>query len=135
MLPSFDAYCHLLADLPQQFPHIQQSTLSAHTIGALTAEVEGQITFHNGYVLDVWELLDLAKHTIYHYSYELRRADETIWWYDPQEHPNDPTLAATHPHHKHVPPDIKHHRIPAPGISFTEPNLPALIREIAALPA
>jgi hypothetical protein len=43
---------------------------------------------------------------------------------------NDPTLAATHPHHKHVPPDIKHNRIPAPGLSFTLPNLPVLIDEI-----
>jgi hypothetical protein len=44
--------------------------------------------------------------------------------------PNDPTLASTHPHHKHIPPDIKHHRIPAPGLSFTQPNLPFLIEEI-----
>lgn len=32
--------------------------------------------------------------------------------------------------HKHVPPDIKHHRIPAPGISFEQPNLPFLIEEL-----
>lgn len=133
MLPPFDAYCHLLAELPQQFPHIRQSTLAAYTIGALTAEVEGQITFSGNYVLDVWELLDLSRHIIYRYSYELRRADATIWWYDSQEHPDDPTLAPTHPHHKHVPPDIKHRRIPAPELSFTEPNLPFLIREIEAL--
>jgi hypothetical protein len=25
---------------------------------------------------------------------------------------------------------MKHHRIPAPGLSFTDPNLPALIAEI-----
>ena len=34
------------------------------------------------------------------------------------------------PHHKHVPPDIKHHRVPAPDLSFTRPNLPFLIKEI-----
>jgi hypothetical protein len=45
-------------------------------------------------------------------------------------HPTDPTLASTHPHHKHIPPDIKHHRIPAPDLSFTVPNLPLLIHEI-----
>jgi hypothetical protein len=39
-------------------------------------------------------------------------------------------LASAHPHHKHVPPDIKRHRIPAPGLSFTRPNLPFLIEEI-----
>ncbi len=36
----------------------------------------------------------------------------------------------THPHHKHIPPDIKHNRVPAPGLSFTQPNLPFLIEEI-----
>jgi hypothetical protein len=39
-------------------------------------------------------------------------------------------VKSTHPHHKHVPPNIKHNRIPAPEMSFTRPNLPALIREI-----
>ena len=37
---------------------------------------------------------------------------------------------STDPHHKRIPPDIKHHRIPAPGLNFTEPNLPFLIREM-----
>jgi hypothetical protein len=45
----------------------------------------------------------------------------------------DPALAATDPHHKHIPPDIKHHRIPAPDLSLTTPNLPFLIREIEQL--
>jgi len=39
-------------------------------------------------------------------------------------------LASTHPHHKHIPPDIKHNRIPAPELSFTQPNLPFLMQEI-----
>jgi hypothetical protein len=47
-----------------------------------------------------------------------------------QPHPNNPTLASTDPHHKHVPPDIKHHRIPAPGLSLMSPNLSFLIHEI-----
>jgi hypothetical protein len=47
-------------------------------------------------------------------------------------HPDIPDLQITHPHHKHIPPDIKHHRIPAAGLSFTEPNLPPLIAEIEA---
>lgn len=42
----------------------------------------------------------------------------------------DSTLAPTHPHHKHAPPDIKHNRVLAPGLSFTEANLPFLIEEI-----
>jgi len=55
---------------------------------------------------------------------------EKLYWYDSWPHPNDPTLAATFPHHKHIPPNIKHHRIPAPKLSFTRPNLPVLIAEI-----
>jgi hypothetical protein len=35
--------------------------------------------------------------------------------------------------HKHIPPDIKHHRVPAPEMSFTRSNLPLLLREIEAL--
>jgi hypothetical protein len=42
-------------------------------------------------------------------------------------------LQSTHPHHKHIPPDIKHHRIPAAEMSFVKPNLPALIREIESI--
>jgi hypothetical protein len=55
--------------------------------------------------------------------------------YDSQPHPMDRTLSSTDPHHKHVPPDIKHHRVPAHGLSFTSPNLPFLIREIETTPA
>ncbi len=45
---------------------------------------------------------------------------------------NNP-LQSTHPHHKHIPPDLKHHRVPAPDMSFVQPNLPVLIREIEVL--
>ena len=64
------------------------------------------------------------------YSYEIYRAGEKLAWYDPFEHPHIPELASTYPHHKHVLPDIKHHRISALGISFEQPNLPTLIEEI-----
>ena len=133
MLPSFEDYCTQIARLPDQFPAIVSSTLTAYTIGPFAAEVEGQLTFAGGYVLTVWELLDLDSRTIHSYSYELDRAGERVWWYDPTGHPNDPTLAATHPHHQHVSPDIKHHRIPAPELTFTRPNLPFLIQEIEHL--
>jgi hypothetical protein len=39
-------------------------------------------------------------------------------------------LASTHPHHKHIPPDLKSNRVPAPEMSFVRPNLPHLIAEI-----
>jgi hypothetical protein len=59
-----------------------------------------------------------------------RRVGEKFCWYDSQPHPGDPLLVSTHPHHKHIPPDIKHHRIPAPEMSFMRPNLPLVISEI-----
>lgn len=40
------------------------------------------------------------------------------------------SLVSTHPHHKHIHPDIKHNRIPAPNLTFTGPNLPFLIEEV-----
>ncbi len=133
MLPPFADYCQLLADLPQRFSHIRTSTLQAYTIGKSIAEVEGQVVFADGYVLSVWELLDLSTRSICKYSYELDRHGERIWWYDPMAHPENPALQSTLPHHKHVPPDIKHNRIPAPDLSFTRPNLPFLITEVELL--
>jgi len=47
--------------------------------------------------------------------------------------PTSPPWPPTDPHHKHVPPDIKHRRIPAPELSFTRPNLPVLIEEVEQL--
>ena len=136
MLPDFESYAQFIATLPEQFLSIRSSTLIIYTVGPFVAEVEGQLNFVDGYTLDVWELLDLSSRTIRTYSYTLDRLDERIWWYDSQSHPNDPTLAATDPHHKHVHPNIKHNRIPAPEISFTQPNLPFLIHEVEeALPA
>jgi hypothetical protein len=80
--------------------------------------VREQITFESGR----GEILD--------YGYEVWQGIQLLYWYDSQPHPNNPALASTHPHHKHVPPDIKHNRIPAPGLSFLKPNLPFLIVEI-----
>jgi hypothetical protein len=133
VLPTFEDYCAQIARLPDQSSSIDSSTLTVYTIGPFAAEVEGQLTVSGGYVLSVWELLDLDSRTIRSYSYELDRAGERVWWYDPTGHPDDPALAATHPHHKHVSPNIKHHRVPAPEISFTRPNLPFLIRQVEQL--
>jgi hypothetical protein len=79
------------------------------------------------------EELDFEAGLITAYGYEVCRGEEKLYWYDDFPHPHDPTLAGTHPHHKHIPPDIKHNRIPAPNMSFTQPNLPALIREVEEL--
>lgn len=129
-LPDFQTYSELLYALPEQYPQIQQSTLVVATIGRTLAKVEGQITFQQDRLLDVWELIDLELGRIRNYSYEIYQAGEKIAWYDPFEHPHIPELASTYPHHKHVQPNLKHNRIPAPGISFEQPNLPKLIEEI-----
>lgn len=76
---------------------------------------------------------DLTDGEIFDYSYAVFRGDEKIRWYDPQPHPENPALASTFPHHRHEPPDIKHNRKPAPGISFHAPNLPTLIKDCEEL--
>jgi hypothetical protein len=106
----------------------------------------------NAILLCVYELLNFQQGRIEAYRYKVSQCHipfiehplpeseeycrasyagkEKLYWYDSWPHPNDPSLALTHPHHKHIPPDIKHHRVPAPGLSFTRPNLPFLIEEI-----
>jgi len=79
------------------------------------------------------EELDFEAQLITSYGYEFYRGTERLCWYDDFPHPQDPTLAATFPHHQHVPPDIRHNRIPASEMSFTAPNLPFLVGKLAEL--
>jgi len=129
-IPNFQTYGALIYTLQERYPSIQHSTLVLASIGPTLAKLEGQVTFTGNVMLDVWELVDFAAGRIRSYSYEIYQVGEKIAWYDPFEHPHIPALASTHPHHKHILPDIKHHRVPAPGISFEHPNLPILIQEI-----
>ena len=121
--------------LPQQFPRILRSTLTVARRGRQFAELTGELLFPGGHRLVVYERLawDAGSLTIEGYSYEVWCGAEKLYWYDSQPHPADPTLASTSPHHKHVPPNIKHHRISAPGLSFTAPNLPFLIHEVETM--
>ncbi len=130
MLPDIEAYEHLVYTLPQTFPSIRRSTLIVIRRGPTIAEVTGEVEFDQGIILGVWEDLNFARGVIQAYSYWVEREGERLYWYDSQPHPNDPSLASTFPHHKHIPPNIKRHRVPAPGLSFDQPNLPFLIREI-----
>ena len=129
-LPDFQTYSEIVYSLQARYASIQRSTLVLATIGSTLAKLEGQETFEGDVVLDVWELVDFETRRIRNYSYEIYQAGEKIAWYDPFEHPHLPELASTYPHHKHIPPDIKRHRVPAPEINFEQPNLPALIEEI-----
>jgi uncharacterized protein DUF6516 len=79
------------------------------------------------------EELDFDAARIASYGYEIYRGAERLFWYDDFPHPQDLSLASTFPHHKHIPPDIRHNRVPAPNMSFIRPNLALVIEEIAAL--
>jgi uncharacterized protein DUF6516 len=128
-------YEEFVYTLKQRFHLVQGSTLIVIPRGKRMAIVQGEIAFAHGYRITFKERLsfDEGPVVIEDYGYELWRYMDKIAWYDAQPHIDDATLASTHPHHKHILPDIKHHRIPAPDMSFTQPNLPALIREIGEL--
>jgi hypothetical protein len=118
--------------LQHSFPQIVHSTLVVARRGRLFAELSGELILASGHRLVVYERLtwDTGPLRLEGYSYEVWHGSEKLYWYDSQPHPGDPMLASTDPHHKHVPPDVKHHRIPAPDMSFTPPNLTFLIQEI-----
>jgi hypothetical protein len=128
-------YEFFLYTISDQFPLIQRSTLTFVRRGTALARVAGELYFSHSIRLVVRERI------LYHrlplvidwYGYEVWLAEDKLYWYDSQPHPDEPSLQSTHPHHKHVPPDLKHNRIPAPDMSFTQPNLPKLIREVERL--
>ena len=128
-LPDYELFVYALQD---SHASILVSTLTVIRQASDVATVEGELFFPGGVRLQVLEVVrfDLTPPQLARYGYEVWRGNEKLYWYDSQAHPNDPTLASTDPHHKHVPPDIKHHRIPAPHLSFDRPNLPFLIEEI-----
>jgi Family of unknown function (DUF6516) len=124
-----------LYTLTEQFPVIRRSTLTFVRRGASLARVAGELYFDNDIHLVIRErvLYDRLPAIIDSYGYEVWQREEKLYWYDSQPHPGQPPLQSTHPHHKHIPPDLKHNRVPAPEMSFSQPNLPALIQEITTL--
>ncbi len=131
MLPSLADYELLVYSLPSLYSSIRRSTLVVIRRAPAFAELAGVVEFENDITLTIWEDLNFARNVIQGYSYAVDRRRERLYWYDPQPHPNDPSLSSTFPHHKHVPSNIKRHRVPAPDVSFERPNLPFLIEEIA----
>jgi len=110
---------------------VHRSTVTFVRRGASLARVAGELYFADDIRLVIRERLvyDRMPVMIDSYGYEVWKGEEKLYWYDSQPHPGEPSLQSTHPHHKHVPPDLKHNRLPAPQMSFTQPNLPALIQE------
>ena len=126
--PSQAEYEFLVYDLPRTHPDVVSSSLHLYTTSRGTAVVRGNVRLRNGLELRVTEVVDFVAGRITDYSYTLFDGQERVRWNDPQPHPGIPELASTFPHHYHALPDIKHNRHPAPEISFTEPNLPTVIR-------
>ncbi|MEZ4709812.1 MAG: DUF6516 family protein [Caldilineaceae bacterium] len=146
------AYEAFIYNLPQAYPSIRRSTLVYIPSGELFGRLEGMLFFDQNVVLCVQEFLNFELGVIEGYGYEVSHphityervalltpseyckasfpSKEKLYWYDSFPHPHVQSLASTHPHHKHIHPGIKHNRIPAPGLSFTVPNLPFLINEI-----
>lgn len=115
-------YEQSIYSIRQAFPVIKMSTLAVARRSAKMVIMRGDLAFDRNLRLIVWERITLEDESLHTeiYGYEVWRDDIKLYWYDAQPHP----------HHKHVPPDIKHNRIPAPDLSFTQPNLPFLIAEI-----
>jgi hypothetical protein len=131
-LKSLTDYSRFVAELLHRST-VERSTVAVWSDSPYTGIAEGEVLFSSGIRLRLREELDFDAGLITSYGYEVYRGAERLYWYDDFPHPQDPSLASTFPHHEHVPPDIKHNRVPAPGMSFTRANLPRLIREIEEL--
>jgi hypothetical protein len=123
-------YESFIYQLTHLYPSIKHSTITLYQIDKWTAVVKGELLFDKNITLRVREIIDFNQEVIQAYSYEVYRNDDKLYWYDSVPHPFIPEISITQPHHKHVPPDIKHHRIPAMELSFEKPNIPFLISEI-----
>jgi hypothetical protein len=129
LLKSLNSYSEFVSELLSR-PNIESSTVSVWSDSPYTGIAEGEVLFANGLRLRMREEIDFEAGLIISYGYEVYRGEERLYWYDDFPHPNDPTLTVSFPHHKHIPPDIKHNRVPASNMSFVQPNLPAIIEEI-----
>jgi hypothetical protein len=129
-LDDLASYSGFVYGLPERHSIVTGSTLTLAPIGATLGKLEGRIECQGGIHLEVWELVDFDAHSIRTYSYEVYRDAEKVCWYDPWEHPEIPALAATFPHHKHVLPNLREHRVPAPGIGFRSPNLDIVLEDV-----
>lgn len=128
----YELYLYTIKDL---FHFIQHSTLTFIRRGSSLARVSGELHFAHKIRLVIRERItfDRLPAVIDYYGYEVWQGDKKLYWYDSQPHPGDLDLQSTHPHHKHIPPNIKHNRIPAPEMRFSQPNLTNLIYEIKSL--
>jgi hypothetical protein len=133
MIGSTSEFESYVTGIEQKYREIKVSKLVFENLGNTLGMLSGEIEFDNEIKLNVSERIDFSDDTIASYRYEVHQGRDILYWYDPQPHPDDPSIAITFPHHKHIHPDIKHHRVPAPGLEFNHnmiTNLPFLIEEI-----
>jgi hypothetical protein len=131
-LDSLGRYSRYIAEIITH-PIIENSTLTVWSTSKYTGIAEGEIFIVNSYRVRIREEIDFEAELITSYGYEVYKENQKIYWYDDFPNPNDDSLASTYPHHKHIPPNIKRNRIPAPGINFSEPNLEFILNEIENL--
>lgn len=130
LLGDIAGYSAFVYTLRERHSIVTGSNLTLVLIGATLAKLEGRIECQGGIHLEVWELIDFAERRLRTYSYEVYRAGEKICWYDAWPHPEIPALAATFPHHKHLPPGLRDTRVCAPGIGFESPNLDVVLADV-----
>jgi len=131
-LKSLSNYSRFVSEVFDRYD-VEKTTVIVWSNSPYTGTAEGEVFFKDGIRLRMREELDFDAELITSYGYEVYKDEVRLYWYDDFPHPNDASLASTFPHHKHVPPDIKRNRIPAPSIGFSYPNLPFLLQEIEEL--
>lgn len=92
-----DDYELFIYTLTEQFPIVRYSPVTFVRRGASLARVAGEIHFEFGIRLAIRERIVIAPLPVVidAYGYEARRAEERLFWYDPQPHPGD-LLLQTH---------------------------------------
>lgn len=133
MFNSYDDYVAFLATLLDRFVYIQTMEFKVYLTSVTEGYSEGTMRFSHELVLSFNEHIDFAAKRLFKYGYVAYQRGVKLFYYDPQPHPNDPSLASNFPHHKHIHPDLKHHRIPAPEMTFENSNLETVIREIETM--
>ena len=131
--PNREEYDALIADVPKRNPQVTRSSLRLRSAGAPTVIVDGELGFTNGLRLRVIEAVDFKVGRIQSYAYTVWRGDEKLGWFDPAPPGKDPALADTYPHHYHNLTGGSDQRYAATGLSFSQPNLPALINHCLIL--
>ncbi|MET0030755.1 MAG: DUF6516 family protein [Limnospira maxima] len=128
-LRSLDNYSSFISEILDR-DDVEKTTITAWSNSPYSGTAEGEVFFKDGIRLRMREELDFDAGLITSYGYEVYKNETRLYWYDDFPHPNDTSLASTFQHHKHIPPNIKRNRIPAPNIDFSHPNLPFILQEI-----